>query len=33
MYSKAVSETKGKRILQWGMGKLGLGNSFDSVSG
>ena len=24
MYSAAVSETKGKRILQWGMNKLGL---------
>lgn len=32
MYSKVVSETKGKRILQWGMGKLGLDNSF-STSG
>jgi hypothetical protein len=28
MYSKVVSESKGKRILQWGMGKLGLDNSF-----
>jgi hypothetical protein len=32
MYSSVVSETKGKRILQWGMGKLGLDNSFASVS-
>lgn len=27
MYSGLVSETKGKRILQWGMGMLGLDNS------
>jgi Concanavalin A-like lectin/glucanases superfamily len=33
MYSTALSETKVKRILQWGMGKLGLDNSFLSVSG
>lgn len=33
MYSKTVSESKGKRILQWGAGKLGLDNSFSSVSG
>lgn len=33
MYSSLVSETKGKRILQWGMGKLGLDNSFASVIG
>lgn len=32
MYSKAVSETKGKRILQWGLGKLGLDNSFATIS-
>jgi hypothetical protein len=32
MYSNIVSETKGKRILQWGMRKLGLDNSFASVS-
>jgi hypothetical protein len=31
MYSNVVSETKGKRILQWGMGKLGLDNSFVTV--
>ena len=31
MYSTPVSETKGKRILQWGMKKLGLDNSFDTV--
>jgi hypothetical protein len=33
MYSSALSETKIKRILQWGMNKLGLDNSFSSVSG
>jgi len=27
-----VSETKGKRILQWGLEKLGLDNSFATVS-
>lgn len=32
MYSNAVSETKGKRILQWGMRHLGLDNSFASTS-
>ena len=31
MYSAPVSETKGKRILQWGMKKLGLDNSFATV--
>lgn len=32
MYSNVVSETKGKRILQWGLEKLGLDNSFATVS-
>lgn len=32
MYSSVVSETKGKRILQWGMRKLGMDNSFVSVT-
>jgi hypothetical protein len=31
MYSSVVSETKGKRILQWGLGKLGLDNSYAST--
>jgi len=31
MYSSVVSESKGKRILQWGMGKLGLDNSYAST--
>lgn len=31
MYSSPVSETKGKRILQWGLGKLGLDNSYAST--
>jgi hypothetical protein len=31
MYSSVVSETKGKRILQWGMRKLGLDNSYAST--
>ena len=31
MYSGLVSETKGKRILQWGMGMLGLDNSYSST--
>ena len=31
MYSSVVSETKGKRILQWGMRKLGMDNSFSTV--
>ena len=33
MYSMALPESKIKRILQWGMGKLGMDNSFSSVSG
>jgi hypothetical protein len=33
MYSSVVSEAKGKRILQWGMRKLGMDNSFVSVTG
>jgi hypothetical protein len=33
MYSAALPETKIKRILQWGMGKLGMDNSFSSVTG
>ena len=32
MYSSVVSESKGKRILQWGMDKLGLDNSYVAVS-
>ena len=31
MYSSMVSESKGKRILQWGLGKLGLDNSYAST--
>ena len=31
MYSGLVSETKGKRILQWGMGMLGMDNSYAST--
>ena len=31
IYSSVVSETKGKRILQWGLGKLGLDNSYAST--
>jgi hypothetical protein len=33
MYSAALPEAKIKRILQWGMGKLGMDNSFSSVTG
>jgi hypothetical protein len=33
MYSAALPESKIKRILQWGMGRLGMDNSFSSVSG
>jgi hypothetical protein len=33
MYSAALPESKVKRILQWGMNKLGMDNSFSSVSG
>jgi hypothetical protein len=33
MYDAPMSETKIKRTLQWGMGKLGLDNSFASVVG
>jgi len=33
MYSAAIPESKVKRILQWGMNKLGMDNSFSSVSG
>lgn len=32
MYSSVVSESKGKRILQWGLGKLGLDNSYASTT-
>jgi len=32
MYSSVVSESKGKRILQWGLRKLGLDNSYASVT-
>lgn len=32
MYSSVVSESKGKRILQWGMKKLGLDNSYASTT-
>jgi len=31
MYSSPVSESKGKRILQWGLGMLGLDNSYASA--
>jgi hypothetical protein len=31
MYSSALPEVKVKRILQWGMNKLGMDNSFSSV--
>jgi hypothetical protein len=33
MYSSPLPESKVKRILQWGMGKLGMDNSFSSVTG
>jgi hypothetical protein len=33
MYSSTLPEAKVKRILQWGMGKLGMDNSFSSVTG
>ncbi|NBV77913.1 hypothetical protein EBR66_07140 [bacterium] len=33
MYSAPIPEVKVKRILQWGMNKLGMDNSFSSVSG
>jgi hypothetical protein len=33
MYTAPMSEAKVKRTLQWGMGKLGLDTSFESVSG
>ena len=33
MYSAALPEAKVKRILQWGMRKLGMDNSFASVTG
>jgi hypothetical protein len=33
MYSAPLPESKIKRILQWGSGKLGMDNSFSSVSG
>jgi len=32
MYSSVVSESKGKRILQWGMDKLGLDNSYAATT-
>jgi hypothetical protein len=33
MYSAPIPEVKVKRILQWGMNKLGMDNSFSSVTG
>jgi hypothetical protein len=33
MYSSALPEVKIKRILQWGANKLGMDNSFSSVTG
>jgi hypothetical protein len=33
VYTAPMSEAKVKRTLQWGMGKLGLDTSFESVSG
>ena len=33
MYSAPLPEVKIKRILQWGMNKLGMDNSFSSVTG
>jgi hypothetical protein len=33
VYTSPMSEAKVKRTLQWGMGKLGLDTSFESVSG
>jgi hypothetical protein len=33
VYSAPLPESKIKRILQWGSGKLGMDNSFSSVSG
>jgi hypothetical protein len=33
MYSAVLPESKIKRILQWGMGRLAMDNSFSSVTG